>query len=101
MNHQHPARRADGCRKSALKYLAPYIFRLAISNRRNLKLADERVTFHYRATDTGQELLYSEEITPFLNVDPDYLRSGIQIRKQKTAGQRPTIPINSLIDCKD
>ncbi len=41
----------------ALKYLAPYIFRVAISNRRILKLEDERVTFRYRATDTGQERL--------------------------------------------
>jgi hypothetical protein len=37
----------------ALKYLAPYIFRVAISNRRILRLADGRVTFLYRATDTG------------------------------------------------
>jgi hypothetical protein len=41
----------------ALKYLAPYIFRVAISNRRILKLEDDRVTFRYRATDTGQERL--------------------------------------------
>jgi hypothetical protein len=38
----------------ALKYLAPYIFRVAISNNRILKVADGKVTFHYRATDTGQ-----------------------------------------------
>jgi hypothetical protein len=30
---------------------------VAISNRRILKLEDERVTFRYRATDTGQERL--------------------------------------------
>ncbi len=40
---------------NALKYLAPYIFRVAISNNRILKLEDERVTFRYRDTDTGQE----------------------------------------------
>jgi hypothetical protein len=39
----------------ALKYLAPYIFRVAISNNRILKLEDDRVTFRYRDTDTGQE----------------------------------------------
>lgn len=38
----------------ALKYLAPYIFRVAISNNRILKLADGKVTFRYRATDTGK-----------------------------------------------
>jgi hypothetical protein len=37
----------------AVKYLAPYIFRVAISNRRILGMADGKVTFRYRATDTG------------------------------------------------
>jgi hypothetical protein len=37
----------------ALKYLAPYIFRVAISNHRILDMDDGRVTFRYRATDTG------------------------------------------------
>ncbi len=49
--------KAVGCGQLALKYLAPYIFRVAISNRRILKLEDGRVTFRYRATDTGQERL--------------------------------------------
>jgi hypothetical protein len=38
---------------NALKYLAPYIFRVAISNRRILKLENDWVTFGYRATDSG------------------------------------------------
>ena len=38
----------------ALKYLAPYIFRVAISNNRLLKLAGGRVTFRYRDSATGQ-----------------------------------------------
>lgn len=38
----------------ALKYLAPYIFRVAISNNRILKMADGQVTFRYKDTDTGQ-----------------------------------------------
>jgi hypothetical protein len=38
---------------STLKYLAPYIFRVAISNNRILKLANDQVTFRYRTTDTG------------------------------------------------
>jgi len=49
--------KAVGCGQLALKYLAPYIFRVAISNKRILKLEDDRVTFRYRATDTGQERL--------------------------------------------
>ena len=39
---------------TALKYLAPYIFRVAISNNRILKLAHGNVTFRYRTTDTGK-----------------------------------------------
>jgi hypothetical protein len=54
---EHQYCKAVGCGQLALKYLAPYIFRVAISNRRILKLEDERVTFRYRATDTGQERL--------------------------------------------
>jgi hypothetical protein len=37
----------------ALKYLAPYIFRVAISNRRILKATNGNVTFRYRESDTG------------------------------------------------
>jgi len=36
------------------RYLAPYIFRVAISNQRILKLENGQVTFRYRATDTGR-----------------------------------------------
>jgi putative transposase/transposase-like zinc-binding protein len=46
--------------QAALKYLAPYIHRVAISNRRLLSfenrdsMESSRVTFQYRASDTGQ-----------------------------------------------
>ena len=39
----------------ALKYLAPYIFRIAISNNRILKLENDRVTFRYRDSETQVE----------------------------------------------
>lgn len=42
----------DGRR--ALRYLAPYIFRVAISNNRILKVAAGKVTFRYRLADTGR-----------------------------------------------
>ena len=41
-----------GSGEAALKYLAPYIFRVAISNRNLLALQDGRVTFRYRDTTT-------------------------------------------------
>ena len=46
--------------QAALKYLAPYIHRVAISNRRLLSFEDRgtmqysQVTFQYRTSDTGQ-----------------------------------------------
>jgi len=43
-----------GSGKHALKYLAPYIFRVAISNRRLLRLENGHVTFQYRDGETKQ-----------------------------------------------
>jgi hypothetical protein len=40
--------------RTAVKYLAPYIFRVAISNNRILNTANGKVTFRYRTSDTGQ-----------------------------------------------
>jgi hypothetical protein len=39
---------------AAFKYLAPYIFRVAISNQRILKLKDGQVTFKYKESATAQ-----------------------------------------------
>ena len=50
----------------ALKYLAPYVFRVAISNRRLVKLEDDQVTFRYRATDTGQPKLCTLSVEEFI-----------------------------------
>ena len=54
----------------ALKYLAPYIFRVAISNNRIVKMQDGKVTFYYKASDTGKTktctLLAVEFIRRFL-----------------------------------
>ena len=46
--------KAVGNGLGALKYLAPYIFRVAISNNRILNLADGKVTFRYTDTNTKQ-----------------------------------------------
>ena len=39
---------------SALKYLAPYIFRVAISNKRIARMTDTHISFRYRSTKTGK-----------------------------------------------
>jgi len=42
-----------GTGEAALKYLAPYVFRVAISNRNILSLKEGRVTFRYRESETN------------------------------------------------
>lgn len=52
--------KAVGNGQTALRYLAPYIYRVALSNRRLIRLTDtgsmqsSQVTFQYRTSDTGQ-----------------------------------------------
>jgi hypothetical protein len=46
--------RSVGTARAALSYLAPYIFRVALSNNRIVRGADEQVTFRYTIGDTGQ-----------------------------------------------
>jgi len=58
---------AVGSGLGALKYLAPYIFRVALSNNRLLKLEHDRVTFRYRDTDTGAERLCTLEAEDFIH----------------------------------
>ena len=53
--------------ETAFKYLAPYVFRVALSNRRLVKVEDERVTFRYRATDTGQPKLCTLAVEEFIH----------------------------------
>lgn len=43
-----------GSGEAAFRYLAPYIFRVAISNHRLLKLEDGEVTFQYKESATDQ-----------------------------------------------
>jgi hypothetical protein len=44
--------RPVGSGQAALKYLAPYIFRVALSNNRIVSVANDEVTFRYRVGDT-------------------------------------------------
>ena len=48
--HCEPA----GSGQAVLKYLAPYVFRVALSNNRILKLQDGQVTFRYQDGQTKQ-----------------------------------------------
>lgn len=46
--------KAVGSGQAALKYLAPYVFRVALSNNRLVKIADDQVTFRYKDSETGK-----------------------------------------------
>jgi len=47
--------------------LAPYVLRIAISNRRLISLENDQVTFRYRATDTGQPKLCTLSAEAFIH----------------------------------
>lgn len=51
---------------AALKYLAPYVFRVAISNKRILKLVDGMVTFRYTESSTGQSKICTVSAEEFI-----------------------------------
>jgi hypothetical protein len=58
--------RSVGSGQAALKYLAPYIFRVALSNNRIVRVADEKVTFRYSVGDTGQTAYCTLPVQEFL-----------------------------------
>lgn len=55
-----------GDAERALKYLSPYVHRVAISNNRIVKLEDDKVTFRYRESNTGKWQLASLPAMEFI-----------------------------------
>jgi hypothetical protein len=58
--------RSVGSGRAALRYLVPYIFRVALSNNRIVQLADDQVTFRYTIGDTGQTAYCTLPVQEFL-----------------------------------
>jgi len=58
--------RPVGSGAAALKYLAPYIFRVALSNNRIVGMRDERVTFRYRDGQTKQMRICTLPVLSFM-----------------------------------
>ena len=56
-----------GSGHAALKYLAPYIFRVALSNRRLVRLENERVTFRYTDSRSGKTRFCTLPVHQFLH----------------------------------
>jgi Putative transposase len=58
--------RSVGTAQAALKYLAPYIFRVALSNNRIVQLADDQVTFRYTVSESGRTAYCTLPVQEFL-----------------------------------
>src|SRR5215212_6480414 len=58
--------RPVGSGMSALKYLAPYIFRIALSNNRIEQVANDAVTFRYTEGKTGAQKRATLPVTTFI-----------------------------------
>ncbi len=58
--------RPVGTGQAALKYLAPYVFRVALSNNRIVSVANDQVTFRYRVGDTKKTKLCSVPAEEFI-----------------------------------
>lgn len=56
---------------AVLKYLAPYIFRVALSNRNILKLENDQVTYRFKASKTSQ---YTTKTLPALQFIHQFLQ---------------------------
>jgi hypothetical protein len=59
--------RSVGSGAAALQYLAPYIFRVALSTNRSVGVQDDRVTFRYRDGKTKQIRTCTLPALTFLN----------------------------------
>lgn len=55
-----------GSGTEALKYLAPYIFRVALTNKRIISIKEDKVTFSYTESKSGQTKLLTLEGVAFL-----------------------------------
>jgi len=58
--------KAAGTGEAAFKYLAPYVYRAAVSNSRIVALDQGRVTYRYRRSDTGAEALMTLAADEFI-----------------------------------
>ena len=83
--------------RTALKYLIPYIFRVAIRNRRLVKLENDQVAFRYRARDTGQLKLCTLSAEAFIHRFLQHLLPKLRVADALTAHHSTyrTLPIMS------
>jgi hypothetical protein len=76
---------------AALKYLAPYIFRIALSNNRIVSVQDERVTFRYRDGESKQMCICTLPVLTFLGRFLQHVlpKGFVKVRYYGLFSQRP------------
>jgi hypothetical protein len=58
--------KAVGGGKHAIKYLAPYVYRVAITNKRIVKIEDDRILFKYKESGSGKWKIRKLPATEFI-----------------------------------
>jgi hypothetical protein len=82
--------RVVGTGAAALKYLAPYIFHVALSNKRIVSLVDERVTFGYNDGISHQPKRCTLPVLTFLHRFVQHIlpRGFVKVRQFGLFGRR-------------
>lgn len=89
-----------GAGQSALKYLAPYIFRVALTNRRLVNLEHDRVTFRYKESRTGQTKFCTLPADQFIHRFLQHVlpKGFVKVRYYGLFGRRSREPLAALQD---
>jgi hypothetical protein len=96
--------RPVGTGEAALKYLAPYVFRVALSNRRIRKLENDQITFTYRDSESGKTKLCTLSVEAFLQRFLQHVlpKGFVKVRYYGlfSAGNRPLLQlVRNLLAC--
>ncbi len=93
--------RMVGAGARAIKYLAPYVFRVAISNSRIVKIEDRRVFFKYKKQQSNRWRTMSLEVMAFIHRFLQHvLPSGfMKIRYYGFMSPGSALSMQSVADC--
>lgn len=90
--------KAVGDGRASLKYLAPYVFRVAISNSRILSYDNHQVTFQYRKTDSNRLRNMTLDAMEFIRRFLQHVlpHGFMKIRHYGLLSSNPSTPIEKL-----
>ena len=89
---------AVGNGKSSMKYLAPYVFRVAISNSRIVRVVDHKVVFRYRKADSRRWRTMELDVIEFMRRFLQHvLPTGfMKVRHYGFLAAKRTVPIEKI-----